>query len=320
LVQEVRSPATCGLWRAHVLLPSGLVPQLSPGQFSDVLRHELTHVRQRDYLKDRLAAIACRLVWFHPAAWFAHRRLRWERELACDQTVTGNGVEERLQYAESLTKLARWLYLADSIPPSGIGFCSSSSRLATRVKSLLNEPQSYSPSRQAITLCLIASLGAITSYFLPSMGLTLHWRPTAPSVGPQSRIVFRERKSRRAKHFSVATTKRAVPSETGLPFGPAISEKKLADFLPPSTSPAIPILDASPDPEAAVEETSSEESEVKSVVLHPVWDEVQLPPSTNTPTWRKIAISAITAGLGMAADEDPDKSIPRPRGKVSHPR
>ena len=77
LVSELRSPSTCYWLRSHVLVPAELIPQLDSEQLADVLRHELTHVRQHDYLWDRLAALGCRLVFFHPLVWLAYRRLRW---------------------------------------------------------------------------------------------------------------------------------------------------------------------------------------------------------------------------------------------------
>ena len=71
LAAELRSPATCYWWRSHVLLPLELVPHLDSEQLEDILRHELFHVRQHDYLWDRLAALGCRVVFFHPLAWLA---------------------------------------------------------------------------------------------------------------------------------------------------------------------------------------------------------------------------------------------------------
>src|ERR1700730_7306153 len=64
LLADLRSPATACWWRPHVLLPTELVPFLDASQLADVLRHELTHVRYRHYLWDRLAALGCRVVFF----------------------------------------------------------------------------------------------------------------------------------------------------------------------------------------------------------------------------------------------------------------
>ena len=100
-------------------------------------------LRQHDYLWDRLAALVCRLVFFHPLVWLAYRRLRWERELACDHAVVEKREESRLAYAECLTRLARW-FAEENTRSEGIGFSSSESLLAVRVRALLREPSAYS--------------------------------------------------------------------------------------------------------------------------------------------------------------------------------
>jgi D-alanyl-D-alanine endopeptidase (penicillin-binding protein 7) len=173
LVSRLRSPATCCWPRSHVLLPLELVPQLDSDQLSDVLRHELIHVRQHDYLWDRLAALGCRLVFFHPLVWMGYKRLRWERELACDYFVIDKRPEERLRYAECLAKLARWL-MARSRPSEGIGFSSSESLLAIRVRALLSEPSSYSARQKVARVGLVAIMASVSLLLVPSVGLTLY--------------------------------------------------------------------------------------------------------------------------------------------------
>src|SRR5260370_25672116 len=103
LVPGLRSPAATGWWRPKVLLPSELLPRLEGQQLVYVLRHELMHVRRRDYLWDRLATLGCYVVFFHPSAWLVRRRLRWERELFCAACVGDRSGGRRLEYASWLT-------------------------------------------------------------------------------------------------------------------------------------------------------------------------------------------------------------------------
>jgi beta-lactamase regulating signal transducer with metallopeptidase domain len=70
-----------------------------------VLLHEIAHVARHDCLTQMIAAIACALYWIHPGVWWMARRLRVERELACDDRVLTAGTHAR-EYAEHLLELA----------------------------------------------------------------------------------------------------------------------------------------------------------------------------------------------------------------------
>lgn len=70
-----------------------------------VLLHELAHVRRRDSFVQSAASLACALYWFHPAVWFAARRLRLEQEHAADDLVLAAGTDARV-YARDLLAFA----------------------------------------------------------------------------------------------------------------------------------------------------------------------------------------------------------------------
>ena len=100
-------PVVCGVFRPVILLPA------SADDWSDerrrmVLLHELTHVTRRDCLTQMLAQTACALYWFNPFVWHAARRLRVEREQACDDYVLSIGTRPS-DYAHHLLEIARYL-------------------------------------------------------------------------------------------------------------------------------------------------------------------------------------------------------------------
>ncbi len=70
-----------------------------------VLLHELAHVARFDCLTHTVALAACAMYWFHPAVWWIAKRIRIERELACDDRVIAAGTEPR-EYASHLLEIA----------------------------------------------------------------------------------------------------------------------------------------------------------------------------------------------------------------------
>ena len=97
-------PATFGIRRPAVLLPTA-ADDWSDDRRRAVLLHELAHVARRDCLWQALAAVACAIYWVHPGVWWIARRMRVERELACDDVVLSAGMSA-YDYADHLLELA----------------------------------------------------------------------------------------------------------------------------------------------------------------------------------------------------------------------
>ncbi len=98
-------PMAWGILRASILMPAD-VDAWPADRLRLVLLHELAHVKRRDCATHVFAQIACAVYWFNPLAWMAARRLRTERERACDDLVLSAGTRGS-DYANELLEVAR---------------------------------------------------------------------------------------------------------------------------------------------------------------------------------------------------------------------
>lgn len=135
MLSGIYSPATFG-WIKPIILLSPLCLEQDECELRDIFRHELQHVQRRDSIIMAIASLCRSLLLFHPAAWYALRRLRLESELACDLAVVGDSPERRASYAECLVRFAR-LRMTQESTPWNLDFAGSSVQLKVRVRSML---------------------------------------------------------------------------------------------------------------------------------------------------------------------------------------
>src|SRR5579863_1007530 len=220
LVRGLRSPAAAGWLSPNILLPDGLFSRLKAPQLVSILRHELIHVRRRDYVWDRLATLGCYLVFFHPAAWLLRRQLRWDRELVCDEDTVNHSDEFRLEYAACLTKLAKW-QLSGKEFAGPVDLLSSPSLLATRVRALVSPYKgNYSAIQRGALTCLIATSLTLALRLAPNVEVASS-SSTVPIPAltaamsedsrPQPQLVSKDERKRVLLHHKLSVPKTKAP-------------------------------------------------------------------------------------------------------------
>jgi beta-lactamase regulating signal transducer with metallopeptidase domain len=144
------APMTWGLRRPVVLLPRDC-HGWSEDLRRQVLLHELAHVRRRDCLTQLVAQCACLLHWFNPLVWVAARRLRGEREGACDDLVLGAGALPS-SYANHLLQIASHLGARKRTASAGLAMARRSG-IFDRLDAVLDARRCRrTPSRRAVAV------------------------------------------------------------------------------------------------------------------------------------------------------------------------
>jgi beta-lactamase regulating signal transducer with metallopeptidase domain len=173
LSDNVLTPFTVRYVRPVIWLPVSMLTRLAPDQIEALLAHELAHIRRADWLWNGFQCVAESLLFFHPAAWWLSRRIRAEREHACDDPAVdacGNAVA----LAEALATLERQRH---SFPHFVLAAHGGS--LMQRISRLLSGPPSRLPWRVPagliVLLCtggLIAAGTDVSTHTLSNPGIT----------------------------------------------------------------------------------------------------------------------------------------------------
>ena len=130
VTDAIQGPATWGLWRPVILLPSSAV-RWPAEHLEAALAHERAHIARGDWAVHLGARAVCSLFWFHPLVWLARRELALEAEHAADDAVVRSGVRPST-YATLLLSVA-----CGEPPPAALG--AGSSLMGRRVQAVLDQ-------------------------------------------------------------------------------------------------------------------------------------------------------------------------------------
>ena len=98
-------PVLVGFFKPVVLVPAGMLSNLSVRQVETILMHELFHLRRFDAFANVIQLFIENIFFFNPAVWAISRHIRTEREKCCDDGVL-DSCGDPLTYARALCQIA----------------------------------------------------------------------------------------------------------------------------------------------------------------------------------------------------------------------
>ncbi|GAB3791062.1 M56 family metallopeptidase [Dyella agri] len=157
LLRDAGLPCSAYAWRPVVWLPVSMLTQLSPDQIEALIAHELAHIRRLDWIWNGVQCVVEALLFYHPGMWWLSRRIRRERENACDDLAVA-ACGDALVLAEALSNLERL-----RVPVPMFALSAKGGVLMQRIKRLLlpDSPPHRPRLGVALALLTIACSGAL---------------------------------------------------------------------------------------------------------------------------------------------------------------
>jgi TonB family protein len=155
LAEGIAGPVTFGAVRPVVLLPAPF-PAFEPAIQEAILRHELLHVRRRDWLFTVAEEVVRAVFWFHPAIWWVLGEIGLAREQEVDRRVVSE-MRSREAYVDALLSIAGATTHLDLAPAP---LFLRKRHLKHRVVSILKEVRM---SKTRLISSLAAALGVLVA-------------------------------------------------------------------------------------------------------------------------------------------------------------
>ncbi len=170
-------PGIVGIVRPILLLPTGIMENLTPVELQAILAHELCHLRRQDNLTAAIHMLVEAVFWFYPFAWWIGARLIDERERACDEAVVISGNDPQV-YAEGILKVCRFYVASPVSSVAGV----TGADLKKRIENIMANRIALSLTfTRKLLLAAVFSVVGLSIY--EGTGSFAHAAPAASSFG-----------------------------------------------------------------------------------------------------------------------------------------
>jgi beta-lactamase regulating signal transducer with metallopeptidase domain len=179
--EKVRVPTAIGLTKPAILIPGWVLQELSPDELTQIVLHELAHLRRWDDWTNLAQQIVKAIFIFHPAVWWIEKKLAFERESACDEAVLAQTSSPRA-YAECLAHLAERSFVQRSaaLAQAVLGRVS---QVSQRVAQILDGNRSCGNGRNCkLVLSLVTGLAVTCAIGISKAPRLIAFEDGAPAV------------------------------------------------------------------------------------------------------------------------------------------
>ena len=159
----LKSPVLTGVLRPRIYLPIHLISNFNAKTISTtdiryMLLHELQHYKHKDILIGYLLNTANIFYWFNPLIWYFLKRIRQERELACDSAVLQLLKEtEYKSYGNTLINFAETIALSPL--PLTMGISGNIKQLKGRILNIASfHKPTFSQKIRESFICILISI------------------------------------------------------------------------------------------------------------------------------------------------------------------
>jgi len=157
-VDEAMIPVTFGFNHPVVVLPASL--QSDTEKCSLVIRHELTHIAENDFITHLMVVLTKAVFWFHPLIHKLHNEIIEYRELRCDSILLAENSVSRKKYASLLLEL---LPLPNINKELSVNMAQESSNLKKRIQMITQSQYKQKHSRR-ISLGIFSTILMVTVF------------------------------------------------------------------------------------------------------------------------------------------------------------
>ena len=104
--EKISSPSLCGLFKPKILIPVSVAANVSDEEFSYIIMHELTHLKNKDIFINWVITLLSIIYWFNPILLYAFHKMRLDREIYCDsKSISYLDEGQSVQYGNAIIRV-----------------------------------------------------------------------------------------------------------------------------------------------------------------------------------------------------------------------